>query len=633
MIKPTKPQKVPVRRGKIVYSLALVLVVVGVAPLLLVSSTLIENSQTELRAAEIELQLDQTRSIRDQIRLYLQATQQQVVAIAKTFGGGGDVRQVSARIASVSSGQELIQYVGEESHIVYIVVSDGEGRGGQAGPGGNLATELQSYLQLSFEEAVKGNDYVSPAYVDPTLLDTVIVLSTPILVSTGAGGSPRYVAGVVSAVVSLRPIQEIVQGKSLEGRQVYVVDGRGFLIAHSDRKTLFTNGDYSRTPMVRAFQEAKGLGSPSVPFTQSEGGVVKEMVGTHTSIGDRNSSTPILRSLDWGAIVQAELEKVNSKVHQMQRTSFNIALLVGALAVALGFVFARHLSRPIAGLAEGARRLAAGDFSHRIAASSGNEIGELADTFNMMTAEIRGYIERLQKAAAENKQMFMGAVSSLAAAIDAKDPYTRGHSERVANYAEKIAQALKLPEAEVERIRISALMHDVGKIGIEDKILGKPGPLTEEEYEIMKTHPVKGAVIMEQVPQLKEMIPAMKYHHENVDGTGYPEGLKGNQIPLAAKIVSVADTFDAMTTNRPYQKAMEISYVLERMRSFVGKKFDKPVVEALIAAYEEGRIRLPASPRKVVSMPPAERMERPQRMEAPAPGVEASTQVAAGSKS
>jgi len=189
----------------------------------------------------------------------------------------------------------------------------------------------------------------------------------------------------------------------------------------------------------------------------------------------------------------------------------------------------------------------------------------------------------------------------MAAAIDAKDPYTRGHSERVSNFAEKIAAELGLPEREVEVVRISALMHDVGKIGIEDKILGKEGPLTDDEYEIMKTHPVKGAVIMEQVPQLKEMIPGMKYHHENVNGTGYPEGLRGDEIPLTAKIVSVADCFDAMTTNRPYQKAMDIGYVLERMRSFVGKKFDREVVEALIKAYEEGLIRPNMPTRQMVS--------------------------------
>jgi HD-GYP domain-containing protein (c-di-GMP phosphodiesterase class II) len=187
--------------------------------------------------------------------------------------------------------------------------------------------------------------------------------------------------------------------------------------------------------------------------------------------------------------------------------------------------------------------------------------------------------------------MFMGAVTSLAAAIDAKDPYTAGHSERVAHYSATIATIMRLPEEEVETIRIAALMHDVGKIGIQDSILGKAGPLTDEEFEIMKTHPTKGAAIMEHVPQLKSMIPGMKYHHENVDGTGYPEGLKGDQIPLTAKIVSVADTFDAMTTNRPYQKAMEITYVFTRMRSFIGKKFEAHIVEALITAYEEGLVR------------------------------------------
>jgi HD-GYP domain-containing protein (c-di-GMP phosphodiesterase class II) len=138
-------------------------------------------------------------------------------------------------------------------------------------------------------------------------------------------------------------------------------------------------------------------------------------------------------------------------------------------------------------------------------------------------------------------------------------------------------------------------MHDVGKIGIEDEILNKEGPLSKEQYGVMKTHPVKGAVIMEKVRQLEKMIPPMKSHHENVDGSGYPDGLKGDEIPLAAKIVGVADTFDAMTTDRPYQKAMETSHVFERMRSFVGKKFDGEIVEALIAAYEEGLIRPPSS--------------------------------------
>jgi HD-GYP domain-containing protein (c-di-GMP phosphodiesterase class II) len=159
-------------------------------------------------------------------------------------------------------------------------------------------------------------------------------------------------------------------------------------------------------------------------------------------------------------------------------------------------------------------------------------------------------------------------------------------------------------------VRVGALMHDVGKIGIEDKILGKAGPLTEDEFEIMKLHPSKGAVILEPVRQLKEMIPAMQSHHENIDGSGYPQGLMGEDIPLYAKIVSVADTFDAMTTNRPYQNAMEITYVFERMRSFIGKKFDEEIVEALIVAYEEGLIRPNLPLRQVSESNPATRNEQ-----------------------
>jgi len=221
--------------------------------------------------------------------------------------------------------------------------------------------------------------------------------------------------------------------------------------------------------------------------------------------------------------------------------------------------------------------------------------------------------------------MFMGAVTSLAAAIDAKDPYTAGHSERVAHYSATIAKILRFPDEEVENIRIAALMHDVGKIGIQDSILGKMGPLTDEEFAVMKTHPTKGAAIMEHVPQLKSMIPGMKYHHENVDGSGYPEGLKGDQIPVIAKIVSVADTFDAMTTNRPYQKAMEITYVFTRMRSFIGKKFEKHYVEALITAYEEGLIRpnmkvdsvLKTAPSAASPVVPARELPVPQMAKGP----------------
>jgi len=585
-----------VRRGKILYALVIVMMLAALVPLIVTSAILIRQNRNALALTEELVQLDQTRSIAKQARIYLQAVHDQVVGIAQTFGIGDSPWAVSQRIARVTESEDLIHYIQDGGYLLSISVQDTRQRGGGYALFDFREDQVEAYYEQSIEAALAGEHYVSPPHVSQTMLDTVLVISAPIIAS-------GQVAGAVSAVVSLQPIQEMVEGMAKEGREVYVVDVMavvdeagsvskiGRLVFHSNRETLFTNPDLIGNQMVEAFKESSGYESRLVNFRMVDESGTTPVVGTYTPIGDRSSKVAFLRELDWGAIVQAKEEAVYYSVREVLWASVWWALSSGLFAIVLAVVFAGRLSQPIARLAEGARRLAGGDFSRDIEVTSRNEIGELADTFNLMKAEIKSYIQRLQKAAEENKQMFMGAVSSLAAAIDAKDPYTRGHSERVSNFAERIAVELGLPERDVEVVRISALMHDVGKIGIEDKILGKEGPLTDEEYEIMKTHPVKGAVIMEQVPQLKEMIPGMKYHHENVNGTGYPEGLRGEEIPLTAKIVSVADCFDAMTTNRPYQKAMDIGYVLERMRSFVGKKFDRDVVEALIKAYEEGLIR------------------------------------------
>jgi len=604
---PDSGAKRMVRRGKVLYALVIVMMLAALVPLIVTSAILIRQNRNALALSEELVQLDQTRSVAKQARLYLQAMHDQVVGIAQTFGMGESPSAVSERIARATDSEDLIHYIQDGSHLLSITVQDTHQQGGGYSLYDFREEQVEAYYERSLEAGLAGLHYVSAPYVSETMLDTVIVISAPIVAS-------GEVAGVVSAVVSLQPIQEMVEGMAKEGREVYVVDAMdvmdeagvisktGRLVFHSNRETLFTNPSLVGNQMVDAFKESSGYESRLVNFQLVGRSGSTPVVGTYTPIGDRSSKVAFLRDLDWGAIVQAKEEAVYYSVREVLWASVWWVLSSGLFAVVLAVVFAGRISQPIARLAEGARRLAAGDFSRDIEVSSRNEIGELADTFNLMKAEIKGYIQRLQKAAEENKQMFMGAVSSLAAAIDAKDPYTRGHSERVSNFAEKIAAELGLPERDVEVVRISALMHDVGKIGIEDKILGKEGPLTDEEYEIMKTHPVKGAVIMEQVPQLKEMIPGMKYHHENVNGTGYPEGLRGDEIPLTAKIVSVADCFDAMTTNRPYQKAMDIGYVLERMRSFVGKKFDREVVEALIKAYEEGLIRPNMPVRQTVSL-------------------------------
>ncbi len=178
----------------------------------------------------------------------------------------------------------------------------------------------------------------------------------------------------------------------------------------------------------------------------------------------------------------------------------------------------------------------------------------------------------LKNAANQNRELFMGSIQMLAGAVDEKDPYTRGHSDRVTRYSMMIAKDLGLSEDAIEVVRVSAQLHDVGKIGIEDRILKKPGALTTEEFSIMKTHTTKGANILRPVAQLKEMIPGIELHHESLDGRGYPHGLKGDEIPLLPRIIAVADTFDALTTNRPYQQAHDPQEALRIIRTLSGKR-------------------------------------------------------------
>ena len=173
----------------------------------------------------------------------------------------------------------------------------------------------------------------------------------------------------------------------------------------------------------------------------------------------------------------------------------------------------------------------------------------------------------------------------MVAAIEARDPYTSGHSRRVSNYSKIIARAIGLGGREVERVGVAALLHDVGKIHeVFAPILRKPDRLTPEEWEIMKTHPIKSAELAQYVSQLKDVIPALRHHHENWDGTGYPDGLAGEEIPLYARVVMFADTIDAMTTDRPYRAALRQSDVADELVRMRGKQFDPRICDALLAS-------------------------------------------------
>ncbi len=184
----------------------------------------------------------------------------------------------------------------------------------------------------------------------------------------------------------------------------------------------------------------------------------------------------------------------------------------------------------------------------------------------------------------QQREFFAGVVRALTSAIDAKDPYTCGHSDRVARVAVRLAEELGCSKKQVETIYLSGLLHDVGKIGIDDNVLRKPGKLTEAEYEHIKTHAEIGYKILSGIKQLDEVLPVVLHHHEQWDGNGYPKGLAGNAIPLLARIVAVADSFDAMTSDRPYRQGMDDAKLDAILRQGSGQQWDADVVAAFFAA-------------------------------------------------
>ena len=204
-------------------------------------------------------------------------------------------------------------------------------------------------------------------------------------------------------------------------------------------------------------------------------------------------------------------------------------------------------------------------------------------------------IQRRELAVARQQvQMGNETIFAIAKAVDAKDERTSQHSHRVALYSVMIAQALGLPQADCESVRKTALMHDIGKIGIPDSILNKPARLTDDEYAVMKSHTLRGAEILKDFTLIDHVVEGALHHHERFDGRGYPNGLKGEEIPLFARIIGVADAFDAMTANRVYRKQMDFGYVMDEMRKGQGTQFDPQMVDILLKLIDEGKIDLKA---------------------------------------
>jgi putative nucleotidyltransferase with HDIG domain/PAS domain S-box-containing protein len=213
------------------------------------------------------------------------------------------------------------------------------------------------------------------------------------------------------------------------------------------------------------------------------------------------------------------------------------------------------------------------------------DITEIKDKEEKLTKSRNAFFNMLNDldvSYVELKGLYNALIHSFANAIDAKSPWTKGHSERVTNYAIAIAKEMGLQEKDIEILRIAALLHDVGKIGTLDVILDKPGRLNAEEFNLVKMHTVKGEQILQPIKQLQDILPIIRHHHERIDGNGYPDRLKGEEIPLYARILHIADSFDSMTADRPYRSAPGIEYAISELKKYSGTQFDPKVVETFL---------------------------------------------------
>jgi len=292
---------------------------------------------------------------------------------------------------------------------------------------------------------------------------------------------------------------------------------------------------------------------------------------------NRNLGSVVL-SVDWSVLSTARGE-ARRKVMGL----FTVILALGTIS---GILLSSSLTKPIKELSSGVEDLKRGKMGKPLRIFSEDELGRLTASFNEMSGLISHQRDRLAQNAQELEEAYVSTVRVVAAAIDARDSYTLGHSTRVSDLAVALAKELGLSGQELEDIEIACLFHDVGKIKIPDSILHKAGRLDSAEWKEMQRHPEYGAEILGKAPSLRRFVPAVRHHHEWYDGSGYPDGLTREKIPLAAVIISLADAYDAMTSDRPYRTAMTKEQALDTIREFSGKQFSPELTPIFLGIVE-----------------------------------------------
>lgn len=549
----------------LLYPLTAFLVALAVIPVALVGFGFFSSNKDQIATLEKQYLTRQAVGLARELQLFFLDSTGRLASLSQALGVSTAREPSWEEVAPM-----LTEMVQNNRSLMMLRLLNRQGQG-QFVQGRALSREdeeaLNPLLVRGFQEGLAGK----PVREEPVRLsggEPVMVISFPLL-----GRSGESVA-VLQGVLSLASLARRLEEEAARGVMVDVVDGKGRILFSSEPDRV--GAEAASHPLVAQFLKAPGVRLTKTyadPF-----GDQREVLGSLCPVD----------GMPWAVVTARKVEVAFANLKAMAQRTALLALAAGLLATLAGILLARRITQPVRELTAVSTAIAGGDFSRRVPANSQNELGQLAENFNVMAEKIGRTVASLRQALEQNRQLLVDAIRALTAAIDAKNPYTRGHSERVARYSVAIAKHLGLDDDEVRKVQICALLHDVGKIGIEDAILTKPDQLTEAEFAKMRAHPLKGAAIVSSIRLLREIVAGIRWHHENWGGGGYPDGLGGEAIPLVARIIAAADVFDAMTTTRPYQKALSLEFVLGRMRELTGTRLDPKVVDAFFSALRAG---------------------------------------------
>lgn len=429
---------------------------------------------------------------------------------------------------------------------------------------------------------------ISSSYVSYKTKKIMINIVTPVK-------KDNKLIGII--VVLVNP--NIVENKSLENLEYYLVDDSGNIIFQSYDVNILSKEDNIKESVIMK----KGVDSKGALF-------YRDKVSNRFVIGSmsKDTTTPMYILVQYHVFENKTL--FNGLAIMFILFSISIFIFIILISSRVSDVITNYINI----FKNYAQKISSGEYYAKI--TDKFHIAEINDIVNFLDVmsgkvrkreeelqayneelvaandEIKGMLKTISNSEKERKEQYLQIIWTMVNLIEIKDEYTAGHSKAVTYYAEEISEKLNKEygfNIDVERIQVAAILHDIGKIGIHGDILNKPSRLTKEENDIIKTHPSKGYYALKDIKSLKEERKIIKYHHERFDGLGYPEGLKGEEIPLGARIICIADAFDAMVSDRPYRKGMPLGMAIGELERNKGTQFDPFIVEVFVSMLKEGQ--------------------------------------------